>query len=125
MAKAKKAAVAVEELSRTNPEEIVSQLSGLNYNNLRGEDFETYTEVEKTLLHQDAYYFEVYKVAPVLEKIFDKDLNKVDKLVGIQLKNSTPIYTTKVEVKHALEMNRQIMSEPSRAGLGRYFLLKK
>jgi hypothetical protein len=65
------------------------------------------------------YDFEVYRVKPVrVERYPGLPQSPID-TIGIRIESDRPLMTTRVEARHALEMNRQLQNT------GRYFLLKK
>jgi hypothetical protein len=94
-------------------------LGRFDYDNLLDEDFKAYNEIVNKLNLQEQYDFELHKIQ--VQKV-DKypDLPNSPKILrGITKESSRPINTTRIEVKRALELNRQ--AENSKF----YYFLKK
>ncbi len=118
------------------------KLSKFNYKTLIGEQFKEYVKlvgdrsfkeivdgVEKGVIGQlkenDLYDFELYKAKPVMMARYVGVPNSPLDFVGITIVNDTPEYSTRIPVKVALLHNAQILNAHSRAGHGKYYLLKK
>lgn len=117
-------------------------LSRFNYENLTGDSFQEYvrmvgdhsvTEIVEgnevpirgTLQENKSYDFVLMKAVPVMQARFPGIKDTPYDYVGIRVKESKPIHTTRIPVKTALEFNRQILNAHSRAGHGKYYFLKK
>ncbi len=84
-----------------------------------GDQFKEYEAMILKLPLTKQYDFEVYKVKPVkVERYPGLPQSPID-TVGVRIESDRPIMTTRVEARHALEMNRQLQNT------GRYYLLKK
>jgi hypothetical protein len=101
------------------------KLDGFDYENLKGESFEKYQVVVDGLQKFDSYDFELYKASGVFEMTFDKNLNKVSKLVGINLEQSKPLNTTRITAGEARDLNGQIYNPENPRTNSKYYLLKK
>ncbi len=117
-------------------------LSEFNYKLLKGESFKKYVElvgdrsyteivegevipVRGTLLENDQYDFEQYKVKPIRKMRYAGVEKSPMDYIGLELVNDTPIHVSRMTVKTALELNSQILNQHSIAGHGKYYLLKK
>lgn len=100
-------------------------LSGFNYNPLEGKDFENYNKLIASLRGDDQYDFELFKAAPIMKQRFEGMEGTPWDHVGIRLVSEIVVHKTRVPVKVALELNSQILNAHSRAGHGRYYLLKR
>lgn len=131
-----------------NPSPVVidgkPDLSEFDYKNLTGKSFRKYVELvgdrsyheidEETgaekevtakLRDNDHYVFELYSVDVVMKVRFPGVKDSPNDFNGVKVKNDKPIHQTNIPVHMALEYNRQILNAHSRAGHGRYYLLKK
>lgn len=129
----------------TNTSDAAIDLSGFDYKNLVGEDFKRYAGIvgdrcftefdadtgeEKrgitgTLKLEELHVFCLYRVDVVRKQRFPGMRNSPVDFKGVKVKNDTPVHTTKIPVKNALEHNAQIENAHSIAGHGKYYLLKK
>jgi hypothetical protein len=119
-------------------------LSKFDYKNLTGESFKeyvklvgdrSYVEVDREegtespvvglLKENDMYDFQLHKVDVVMKVRFPGVKDSPMDFNGVRVKNETPELITRIPVKTALELNAQIMNAHSRAGHGKYYLLKK
>jgi hypothetical protein len=119
-------------------------LSKFDYKNLTGESFKDYVHLvgdrsyvevdreegtEKPVVGQlkanDMYDFQLHKVDVVMKVRFPGVAGSPSDFNGIKVKSETPELITRIPVKTALELNAQIMNAHSRAGHGKYYLLKK
>lgn len=120
-------------------------LSEFNYKNLTGESFEKYVDIvgdrsvtvidketgkeslgrSGKLQENENFTFELYKVESVMKVRFPGVKDSPSDFVGVKVKDDKPIQTTKIPIKVAHELNSQILNAHSRAGNGRYYLLKK
>lgn len=119
-------------------------LKGFDYSNLVGKKFKEYVElvgdrcfvsfdpetgkvepVNGQLQTNKSFDFECYKAAPVMKERFPGMKDTPVDFIGITLKNTTPEFTTRMSVANAIELNGQILNPHSRAGFGKYYLLKK
>lgn len=119
-------------------------LSGFDYSKLTGKKFKEYVElvgdrsfeffdaeegkvhkIQGQLEEQKSYDFECYRAQPVFKERFPGMKDSPFDFIGITLKNTTPEHTTRTSVKNVHELNSQILNQHSRAGHGRYYLLKK
>ena len=115
-----------------------------DYKNLKGENFKQYAEhvgdrsfrvvnpdtgeekpVIGLLKESDSYVFELYRAIPHMVARFPGMKDTPYDFKGITLKSETPINSTKIPVRVALEHNAQILNAHSRAGHGTYYLLKQ
>jgi hypothetical protein len=97
-------------------------LSGFNYDpsekGFIGDQYKDYEALVNKLRLTNQFDFEVYKAKPVkVERYPGLPGTPID-IVGIKVEGR-PIFTTRVEARHALEMNRQLQNT------NRYYLLKK
>lgn len=119
-------------------------LKQFDYKKLTGKMFEKYvalvgdrefkvideeTGLEKgvtgQLLQNDQYDFILVKAQPILKPRFAGVEGTPYDYVGIKVLADEPIHTSRMSVKTALEMNAQISNAHSRAGHGKYYLLKQ
>jgi hypothetical protein len=126
----------------TTAEEI--DLSVFDYKNLTGEDFKNYVEIagdrsyrivdretgeEKPvigLLREDQMHdYELYRVEVVMRPRYPGVKDTPIDFNGVKTRTEKPDQRTRITVKSALELNAQILNAHSRAGHGRYYLLKK
>ncbi|GEM_PF-3628847 len=104
------------------------QLSGIDYANLNGGAFKQYQDVVAGLFLNDKYDFEMWKASSMIEYEEDrksKTPRKIEIMVGIILNGNKPIQTTRIKLKDALELNRQVSHNLADAGNSKYFLLAK
>lgn len=119
-------------------------LSDFDYHNLTGDKFKKYVELagdrsyrvvdketgEETpivgdLKENDIYTFVLHKVDVVMKPRFPGVKDTPMDFNGIKIKTDKPEHTTRIPVKTAHELNAQILNAHSRAGHGKYYLLKK
>lgn len=119
-------------------------LKGFDYKKLTGKMFEKYVRLvgdrefkildEETgkevgitgeLLQNDHFDFILVKAQPIFKPRFPGVEGTPNDFIGIKVLADEPIHTTRIAVKTALEMNAQISNQHSRAGHGKYYLLKK
>jgi predicted transcriptional regulator len=119
-------------------------LTKFDYKNLTGKKFKEYVElvgdrsliqideetgaeshVPGSLKQDDSYDFELYPVEVVMKQRFPGVQGSPSDFNGVKIKNATPEHTTRIPIRHALEYNAQILNAHSRAGHGKYYLLKK
>jgi hypothetical protein len=119
-------------------------LSKFDYKNLTGESFKeyvklvgdrSYLEVDREegtekpvigmLKENDMYDFQLHKVDVIMKDRFPGIAGTPKDFNGIRVKSDQPEMVTRIPVKTALELNAQIMNAHSRAGHGKYYLLKK
>jgi hypothetical protein len=119
-----------------NPNSIIE--NDFNYNNLTGEEFKRYeTILEKLCPVQGIeehtfklFDFELYHAKPLFKQRFEgMDGSPVD-FIGIKLKTvginfEPPISPTRISIHSVRTLNEQIKNTHSRAGYGKYYLLKK
>lgn len=125
------------------PDEL-AELASIDYKNLKGEQFKKYVELVgdrsyRTVndetgeelpvvgkLRQDkSYEFEQYRAVPIFKSRFPGIKDSPMDFIGVELLRDKPEHTTKIPVSVALEFNAQILNQHSRAGHGKYYLLKK
>lgn len=130
-----------EEIKEENP---LAVLDSIDYKNLKGDNFKKYVELvgdrsystidEETgkeipvvgKLRQDqSFDFQQFRAKPVFKDRFPGMENTPKDFVGIEIVRDAPEHTTRIPVHVALEFNAQILNQHSRAGHGRYYLLKK
>lgn len=117
-------------------------VGSIDYKNLKGAEFEKYVSIvgDRTFIkiedgkavpivgqlkENDSYDFELYKAKPILKPRYVGVPNSPQDLVGLELVSIKPELTTRIQVKIALLHNAQILNAHSRAGHGKYYLLKK
>lgn len=119
-------------------------LSDFDYKNLTGESFKRYVEIvgdrnfrvanEETgkripvngkLKGDEMRHFSLYNVEVIRRTRYEGVQGSPVDFVGVKIKNETPINTTLIPVKTAIELNAQIVNAHAVAGHGRYYLLKK
>lgn len=133
---------AKEEAKAKPNDELQDELEEINYKELNGENFKKYVEiagdknfgevkdgevkpVRGRLRDIDSYDYDVFKAAPILKDRFPGMEGSPKDYIGVRIINDTPITSTRINVKTALELNAQILNQHSRSGNGRYYLLKK
>lgn len=119
-------------------------LAGIDYTALTGKMFKTYVEmvgdrcvmvvddetgeekalVGKLLLNEE-FVFEQFRVTPLRKIRYAGVKDSPMDFVGLKIKDSTPVHTSKMNLKTALELNAQILNMAGLAGHGKYYLLKK
>lgn len=119
-------------------------LSQFDYKNLVGSNFKKYVELvgdrsyrefdaetgeEKPVVgklkENDHYDFQQFRVDVVMKTRFPGVKDSPQDFIGIRVKNDKPEHTSRISIKTAHELNAQILNAHSRAGHGRYYLLKK
>lgn len=100
-------------------------LSAFDYDNLKGESFAKYETMIKSANGFKDRDFTQYMASGIFETKFDANLNKVEVLVGIRINNIKPVNHTRIPVRMAIDLNRQIMNKDNPATNSRYYLLKK
>jgi hypothetical protein len=119
-------------------------LSGFDYKNLVGANFKKYVELvgdrsyrefdaetgeEKPVVgrlkENDHYEFQLFKVDVVMKVRFPGIKDSPLDFIGLRTKTDRPEHTTKIPIRTAHELNAQILNAHSRAGHGKYYLLKK
>jgi len=123
--------------------DLASILSGIDYKNLKGETFKKYVQlvgdrsfveindegkavpVVGKLQQNDSYDFEQYRAKPIFKDRFPGMEGTPRDYVGIEIIRDKPEHTSRIPVSVALEFNAQILNQHSRAGHGKYYLLKK
>jgi hypothetical protein len=130
------------EIGDTETTSAAIDLTGFNYQDLTGESFKEYvglvgdrsyvefidgkaTPVNGSLLQHDQFDFVLLPAIPVMVPRFPGMKDTPYDFVGIKAKTLTPIHTTRIPVKVALEYNAQIVNQHSRAGHGKYYFLAK
>lgn len=98
---------------------LAEQLQAIDYKNMTGEPFKAYVELENSLKLNDNYTFDVFQAESVYQERYPGMPGTPKDLVGIRIKNDTPIHFTSIPVRHAKEMNAQLNNT------NRYYLLKK
>jgi hypothetical protein len=94
-------------------------LDMFNYNNLVGDDYEEYEKLVSTLPYGQMFDFVVYGAEPIMKALYPGLKDTPYKQIGVKIKSTEPIHTTRMEVKHIIELNNQL------ANSKRYYLLKK
>lgn len=100
-------------------------LIGYDYNNLTGESFEKYMAMFSKLDGHKNRDFVQYMASGKFELQHDKNLNKVEVLVGITMNKVEPVNTTRIPVSMARDLNAQIYNRDNPPSNSRYYLLKK
>jgi hypothetical protein len=120
------------------------QLDKFDYKNLKGAKFKEYVElvgdrsfttidvetgqeipVVGQLKQNDMYDFQLFRMVPIMKDRFPGVKDTPRDFIGLTMKNDTPEHTTRITVAQATEYNAQILNAHSRAGHGKYYLLKK
>ncbi len=118
----------------TNP--LADKLAKFDYENLNGKAFIDYCQLVQSLQLNDKYTFELMHVSVARKERFVGVPNTPIDVVGIVIKNSKPIITTKIHVKDALNTNGRLLPIEEGSdkyelvgsqtpGSGRFYLLKK
>jgi hypothetical protein len=103
-----------------------------------GEEFERYLDMLEELCpeagikeHSDSsFMFELHRAEPIMKERYPGIPNSPYDFVGIRLKVTQPsgtsvVHQTKIPIRHARNLNSQILNAHSRSGHGTYYLLKK
>jgi hypothetical protein len=126
----------------TANEDVMELLADIDYSNLKGEMFKKYVSivgdrsfieikdgqefpVRGQLLENQEFDFIQVKAKPILQPRYAGVQGTPMDYVGVEVTSDKPLHTTRMAVKQALEMNAQILNQHSRAGHGKYYLLKK
>ncbi|MBK7885482.1 MAG: hypothetical protein IPJ81_18080 [Chitinophagaceae bacterium] len=121
---------------------LIEYLSQFDYKNLKGDQFKKYVAlvgdrsckqivdgkemaIVGELKENDEYDFVLYKTKPIIQDRYVGVEGSPKDFVGLTIVDDTPQHTTRIPVKVALMHNAQIMNAHSRAGHGKYYLLKK
>jgi hypothetical protein len=129
--------------NQSQSSDLASILAGIDYKNLKGETFKKYVQlvgdrsfveindegkavpVVGKLQQNDSFDFEQYRAKPIFKDRFPGMEGTPRDYVGIEIIRDKPEHTSRIPVSVALEFNAQILNQHSRAGHGRYYLLKK
>jgi len=99
---------------------IVGEKSITTFNQETGEET---TGVVGSMKEEEMADFSLYKVDVVMKPRFPGVKDTPYDFNGVKIKSDTPEHTTRIPVKTALEINKQILNAHSRAGHGKYYLL--
>lgn len=102
------------------------ELNDIDYSNLQGPAFKQYQEVIDDLILNDKYDFEMWLATSVRKfRVNEDNGDREEYIAGIQLNGNKPIQTTRIKVKDALELNKQVSHNQGDRGWSKYYLLKK
>lgn len=101
-------------------------LQNIDYQNLNGDTFKEYQEVVNGLFLNDKYDFEMWLATSVRKFRVNEDNGEREEYIsGITLNGNKPIQLTRIKLKDALEMNKQVSHNQGERGNSKYFLLAK
>lgn len=101
-------------------------LSGFTYEGeIKGDDWERYKSQVSKLRQNDMYDFVLLRTVPIRVERYPGMKGSPVELVGLRIKDTTPVHVSRISVADAIRYNSQIENEHSIAGHGKYYFLKK
>jgi hypothetical protein len=83
-------------------------------------------EIESKLMDRNQYTFFCFRAKGDFVKKFSEKTGQVtNKLIGIRILNSLPLFATNAEWRHIKDLNGQIMNRDNPDTNSRYYILKK
>lgn len=96
--------------------EIAEKLKAFDYSKLTGEPFKKYCLLVQSLPIDGKYDFELYSVETIRAERYRGMKDSPVDTIGIRIKDSKPINTTRIAVKHALATNGRVQPFLDREG---------
>ena len=111
-----------------SPNEELTELIPLNYRALNGKTWETYQEIEQSLLMNDKYDYEVWLAQPTMKWRINEDTGEREQyMTGVQINNGAigggPLMVTRISVVQARENNKHAKPGASEARNSKYYFL--
>lgn len=109
-----------EEKPRVKSQSETLGLDRFDYRNLKGESYEEYLKMvtEKLFAHVQ-YRFCCYKARPIKKERYPGLRDTPVDIIGVLIESDIPINRTKIEARHAIDLNKQLGNS------GMYYLLDK
>jgi hypothetical protein len=116
----------------TNTEEATElDLSQFDYKNLKGDSFKEYAKFVSKIPNNQQFVFDVFTVDAIKQQRYKGMSGSPVDIIGVQIKNDTPIHSTKIALKHANTLNGIVIDEDGNVvsaqfeNTKRIYLLKK
>lgn len=95
-------------------------VSGIDYENLTGDNWKKYQEIETSLFMHQHYDFEQFTARPIRKFRVNEDTGEKEQyMAGIEVTGAKPKMRTRISARDARTMNVQIATN------GLYYLLAK
>jgi hypothetical protein len=105
-------------VDQSNPNAVLD-LNQFDYDNLVDKNFAKYESFVSQLAHEKQFDFVEMRVNPVIKAKWEGLPGSPMDFKGIEITSNVPVKTTRVPVKHILDLNAQVRNTK------KYFLLKK
>jgi hypothetical protein len=106
-------------------------LSQFDYKNLKGKSFTEYAKFVAKLNGNESHVFDVFKIDPIKQQRYKGMSGSPVDIIGIEIKNDTPIHSTKMALRNANTLNGIVIDEDGNCvsaqfeNTKRIYLLKK
>jgi|GEM_PF-2213308 len=120
-----KAPTPAAEKKATEKPKAENPADAFDYKSLTGDEFKKYIELIDSLPLYDMFTVELYRAEPIMKQRFEGLEGSPTDHVGLRLLRDKPETQTHTTIRAIKDYNAQILNAHSRAGHGKYYLLKQ